>query len=303
MYLGIDFLAGSNGRPYGVDVNLGLPGGATEIDRIHRVRHGRPSDIFSRIERISAEVYGRTFSAYLESLPFLASLKRFKLWMDGSGERPGSIPPLLRLEDKWVQCQVLRDIARMPATEPYQPGDEKTAASFFSRFHPIVLKPRLGRHGRGFIVLKNLSELLSRKEPGPPSLLQEYLESRLGGYAFSIRALVFGGRVLGMHASLGAGNSSSEGTIADVVTGPEFALSGSVRDTVHFEEKTWEAELWFPEETPAYLHTNLYEDDVTRATAVVPAGFAAEMAEVAVKIERVYERLNPGSLPRACFDE
>jgi hypothetical protein len=303
MYLGIDFLVDLERRPFVVDVNIGLPGGATEIDRIHRVRHGRRSDILSRIEATSRAVYGRSFSAYLASLPFLESLKRFKLWVDGYGGRPEALPPALRLEDKWVQYQVLRDIAPLPPTEPFRLDNDGAAAAFLSRFRPAVLKRRLGRGGRGFKIVRSLSDLAGQNEQDDPRLFQDFVMSRIDGYALSVRVLAFGGRCLGMHASLAAGDISSDGILAEIITGPRFALSGLVCETVHFDEKTWEAELWFPCESPAYLHTNLYEDDVAREALMVPGKFSRLLSDIAVRVERTYEALEFSTLPRACFEE
>lgn len=42
MYLGIDFLVAPDLRPYVVEVNVGLPGGAQEHDLACLVRTGRP---------------------------------------------------------------------------------------------------------------------------------------------------------------------------------------------------------------------------------------------------------------------
>ena len=99
MYLGIDFLVTPAGDPLVVDVNVGLPGGAHEYDLTHRVRWGKPSGVFERIEALSRRAYGAPFSSYLDSLPFLAALKPFKLWMDGQGPPPADLHPALRLED------------------------------------------------------------------------------------------------------------------------------------------------------------------------------------------------------------
>ena len=46
MYLGIDFLISSELKPYIIEVNVGLPGGAQEYHLTHLVHFGRPSDIF-----------------------------------------------------------------------------------------------------------------------------------------------------------------------------------------------------------------------------------------------------------------
>jgi len=88
MYLGIDFLITPHLKPVVVEVNVGLPGGAQEYDLAHRVYLGKPSTIFTLIEETSARVYGKSFKDYLYSLPWIQSLKTFKLWMDGNGPFP-----------------------------------------------------------------------------------------------------------------------------------------------------------------------------------------------------------------------
>jgi hypothetical protein len=123
MYLGIDFLIAPSGDPFVVDINTGLPGGAQEIDLAHRVLRGRPSGIFETIESISRRVYGLGFKDYLESLPFMAGLKPFKLWLDGQGPFPESVHPGLRLEDKWIQYGLINPQAPMPKTMIFDPGD------------------------------------------------------------------------------------------------------------------------------------------------------------------------------------
>jgi hypothetical protein len=79
MYLGIDFLITSELKLYLIEVNVGLPGGAHEYHLTHLVRFGKPSDIFRRIDWTTRKVYGKTFRDYLDSLPFIESLKPFKI--------------------------------------------------------------------------------------------------------------------------------------------------------------------------------------------------------------------------------
>src|SRR4030043_1927142 len=123
MYLGIDFLITSQLQPYVVEVNAGLPGGAQEYHLTHLVYFGKPSDIFKQIEETSQRVYGKTFKDYLHSLPFIESLKPFKIWMDGKGPLPNTFHPGLRLEDKWDQYQLIKSLAPMPETIILDPKD------------------------------------------------------------------------------------------------------------------------------------------------------------------------------------
>lgn len=188
MYLGIDFLISPELNPYVVEVNIGLPGGAQEYHLTHLAHFGRPSDIFDRIEETSHRVYGRSFKDYLHSLPFIESLKPFKIWMDGKGSFPRTFHSGLRLEDKWIQYQLIKSIASMPETMIFNAQDIEEAESFLKRKGKLVLKRRLGRGGRGFKMIIEPSSL-SKSEPGDhPYLLQEYIESKIDGLIFSIRA-------------------------------------------------------------------------------------------------------------------
>ena len=67
MYLGIDFLISSELKPYVIEVNVGLPGGAQEYHLTHLVHFGRPSDIFNRIEETwEAKIwFGEAYPPYL----------------------------------------------------------------------------------------------------------------------------------------------------------------------------------------------------------------------------------------------
>ena len=79
MYLGIDFLITPDLKPYVVEVNVDLPGEAQEYQLTHLVHFNRPSDVFDKIERTSQRLYGKPFKDYLHSLPFIESLKPFKI--------------------------------------------------------------------------------------------------------------------------------------------------------------------------------------------------------------------------------
>jgi hypothetical protein len=305
VYLGIDFLIGPGLQLYVTEVNVGLPGGAEEHDRAHRVRHGRPSGIFARIEEISRRVYGRPFADYLGSLPFLPALKAFKLWMDGRGPLPAEFHPALRLEDKWVQYQVLSRVVPMPETAVFDPESLGTASARLANRGCLVLKRRLGRGGRGFRIIRRLEDLpaVAAGPPGPSQLLQEYIDSRVGGFAFSIRAVAFGGEFVCAYANLARREHSNHGILTLVVEGESFGLSDPDFRTERFDERSWEAKLWFGESEPAYLRHNLYEDTVASAPVLLPRPLLAALAGTAAKIERVYEALDFSALPAAVFEE
>jgi hypothetical protein len=94
----------------------------------------------------------------LDSLPFIKSLKPFKIWMDGMGPYPETFHPGLRLEDKWNQYQLLKSIAPMPETMILDPEDLVGIDRFLERKRKVVLKRRVGRGGRDLQVINEASE-------------------------------------------------------------------------------------------------------------------------------------------------
>jgi hypothetical protein len=309
MYLGIDYLITPDLKPLVVEVNVGLPGGAQEYDRAHLVYCGRLSNIFARIEETSLKVYGKAFKAYLYSLPWIKGLKPFKLWMDGKGPFPTTMHPGLRLEDKWVQYQLLRSIVPMPETIIFDPLDLATAERFLKKKKRAVLKRRLGRGGRGFRVLTGTHALSALNTGDHPMLLQEYIESKINWpkahlreYVFSIRAISFGGEFMCMYTNLSQRTYANHGIIAFVSPGDRFGLADKEFETESFNQKSWEAELWFGVDDPPYLRHNLYEDEVARTTLFLPAPLYSLIRELSVRVERLYEGLDLSSLPQAYFE-
>lgn len=302
MYLGIDYLITHELKPYVIEVNVGLPGGAQEYHLTHLVHFGKPSDIFTRIEETSLRVYGRTFKDYLLSLPFIESLKPFKIWMDGEGPFPCTFHPGLRLEDKWIQYQLIRSIALMPETMIFNPLDLTGAEQFLKKKKKLVLKRRIGRGGKNFKVISDLVSLTTINTEGNPCLLQGYIESKIDGYVFSIRAVAFGGEFMCMYANLSTRSYSNHGILTFVSQGDHFGLADKEFGTEFFNQKSWEAEIWFGQNDPPYLRHNLYEDEVARTTLHLPDPLYSRIKELSVEIERLYEGLDVLSLPKACFE-
>jgi hypothetical protein len=303
VYLGIDFLVTPDLEPRVIEVNVGLPGGAQEYDRACLVRTGRASGVFRTIEAIAREAYGLPFKDYLDSLPWLAGLKAFKLWMDGQGDFPMDVHPGLRLEDKWVQYGILRSGFPVPETIILDPEDRSEALAFLARQGRIVGKRRLGRGGRGLLFIDRPEQL----PMGPPDefgrLLQERIDSRLGPTTFSIRSVAFGGRHVCMYANLADRPFSNHGLVAMVEPGDGPALAGDPGRTRAFDERSWEAQIWFGDDGPDYLRHNLFEDVATEAALVLPGDLVASIRDLSVGIERLYESLDPEALPRAWFEE
>ena len=303
MYLGIDFLISPDQQPYVVEVNVGLPGGAQEYHLTQLVRLGRDSDIFFRIEETSRRIYGKTFQDYLHSLPWIQSLKPFKIWMDGHGPFPEDFHPGLRLEDKWVQYQLLKPIAPMPETIVFAPENRESAEQFLKGKGKLVVKRRLGRGGKDFKVLEGFSALSSLRGEGPPCLLQEYIDSRVDRFTFSVRSVAFAGEFMCMYANLSMRPYSNHGFLTHVSEGDSVGLSDKEFETEFFNQKAWEAGIWFGEKTPPYLQHNLFEDEVAQTTLSLPRQTLETLKELSVQIERVYEGLDPSSLPEAYFEK
>ena len=303
MYIGIDFLITPDLGTYVVEVNVGLPGGAQEYELTHLVRFGKPSDIFNRIEETSLRVYGKIFKDYLHDLPFVESLKPFKIWMDGMGPFPDTFHPGLRLEDKWNQYQLISPLLPMPETMIFDPSNLTEGEQFLERKGKIVLKRRVGRGGRGLWVVSDIETLRSQGLASKRSLLQEYIESKIDGYNFSIRSIAFGGEFMCMYANLSQRSTSNHGVLIFISPGHTLRLAERDFETESFNKRSWEAEIWFGENTPSYLRHNLYEDEVAKTILYLPEDIHRMIQERSVKIERFYESLDLCSLPKACFEE
>lgn len=303
MYLGIDFLIGPKLKPYVIEVNVGLPGGAQEYDLTHRVRFGAPSRIFDRIEEISQRVYEKPFRDYLHGLPFIESLKPFKIWMDGQGPFPKTFHPGLRLEDKWVQYEILHSLVAMPETMVFDPTRIENNQRFLREKGPLVLKRRLGRGARGFRIIDNVGLLTDSEWASGDYLLQEYLESRVDGYTFSIRSVAFGGEFVCMYANLAQRSFSNHGLLTFVSPAEPFGLEEKSFHTKRFNERSWEAKIWFGSHEPDYLRHNLYEDEVAQTALRLPEPLFRSIQNDSVRIERFYESLDLSTLPKACFEK
>ncbi len=300
--MGIDFLVAQDLRPFVVEVNLGLPGGAQEYDRTCIAYKGRASDVFQKIETISREVYGKSFRDFLSSQSWLESLKTLKIWLDGQGPFPRNFHPAIRLEDKWVQYQILSPFVDMPETRLFDPESRAEAERFLAQKGRLVLKRRLGRGGRDFTRVDRPEELGMETFGDYGRILQEWVDSRVEAYVFSIRSVAFGGKHVCLYANLASRDYSNHGTLAFVESGQSLMLSAEKFDTRSFRQRSWEAELWFGANEPAYLYHNLYDDEVATAALMLPGGVISGIKDISVRIERFYESLDLTALPSAFFE-
>jgi hypothetical protein len=91
--------------------------------------------------------------------------------------------------------------------------------------------------------------------------------------------------------------------LAYVKEGHDLGLADREFGTEFFDQKSWEAEIWFGGTEPAYLRHNLYEDEVAQTALILPDHLLRTIQALSVRIERFYEGLDWSSLPRACFEE
>jgi len=302
MYLGIDFLLRPPLDPVVIEVNVGLPGGAEEYERAFRSLHGRAPGVFDRIEDIALREYGRPFREYLGGLPFLPALKEMKLWMDGKAPSPSAFHPALRLEDKWVQYQILKDLVPMPETMILGPEYIASAETLLQRRGRLACKLRSGRGGRGFFRIDSVEALRAAAVDGTPRIVQEWIESRVDRFHFSIRAVAFGGRYVCAYANLAQREYSNHSIIAVVEEGGRFGLEPERFLTRLFDAPSWEGVLWFGEEEPPYLYHNLRQDEAAEAALLLPASVFSAIKATAVRIEQHYESLDWEKLPAAWFE-
>jgi len=191
----------------------------------------------------------------------------------------------------------------MPETMIFDPSNLTEGEQFLERKGKIVLKRRVGRGGRGLWVVSDIETLRSQGLASKRSLLQEYIESKIDGYNFSIRSIAFGGEFMCMYANLSQRSTSNHGFLTFISPGHTLRLAGRDFETESFNKRSWEAEIWFGENTPSYLRHNLYEDEVAKTILYLPEDIHRMIQERSVKIERFYESLDLCSLPKACFEE
>ena len=302
MYLGIDFLIHAGQRIYVSEINTGLPAGATEYDLVYRQRFGRSSGIFTRIETLSRNTYGKGFPEHVKGLPYLRELRTLKTWMDGRGPVPSVFPPALRLEDKWVQHQILSDGFPMIPTRIFRPEEAALYSDWFNEYKSVALKRRLGRGGKDFIRIRETAELKQVESKKNFYLVQPWLDSTVGPYTFSIRAAAFGGRFLCMFASLTRRTTSNHGLRFYVRPGKALGLYPENFAVQKIVRTAWEAELFYEGKIPEYLYKDVTLEEIADAELILPERFYRCIRRIAANLSRKLMLTDPATLPPSCLE-
>lgn len=303
MYIGVDFLFDRDRKLYLSEVNTGVPGGAQEYDFVHRAKFGKPSGVFEKIESLSRKVFNKNFYDHIHSLSYIDDLRALKIWMDGEGPLPKKPSPALRLEDKWVQYLILSGDYPMVSTEIFRKESLKSYEKFFSQGNPVVLKRRLGRGGKGFLLVRDISGMKKLDVMDHFYLVQPFLESQIGSLKLSVRAAAFAGRFISMFANLSPRMTSNHGFRFYVSAGDDFRLSNMNFKVRKIFQKAWEAEIFFKGEIPEYLYHNVFEEEIAEAELIIPDSVYQEIKRISASISRFYQGLDFKILPKSFIEE
>ena len=239
------------------------------------------------------------FAEYLNALPFLEDLKAAKLWLDGRGPLPERFHPALQARGQMGPGPDLeRGIFPIPETIPLEAEHRDEALEFLSRRGKLVSKLRSGRGGRGLRVIADEAGLDEALAAGEPRILQEWIDSRVGRFTFSIRAVAFAGRWVCAYANLAERAFSNHGTIAVVEEGDALRLADETFKTRRFDERSWEAGALVRPRTSRPISTTISTTTRRPETALLlPPPLFAAIRETAVRIERFYDSLDFAALP------
>ena len=287
MYIGIDFLIDKGCRLYLSEVNTGTPAGAFEYDLVYREQFSRPSGIFDRIDRISRDNFSLPFREYIRNLPYIEDLKMLKAWMDGMGDFPEDPAPELKLEDKWVQYKLFSRVTDMLPTVIY----DRDNRDFYNRYCPgstkFVIKKRLSRNGRGFRVFKKGERMDNLEGSADDYIIQPWIDSSVSGLSMSIRAAAFCGEFVCMFASLSPRDVSNHGYRFYIAPGNRFGLSKSVYSLRDIVKKSWEADILFGEDVPAYLEKSVTVETISDGQLIIPMDIYSDIKRISSLVSNI----------------
>ncbi len=303
MYIGADFLIDKDLNLYLSEVNTGLPAGAFEYDLVYREKFGKPSGIFKKIEALSRRNFKKSFTYYIRSLPYFNDLRNLKIWMDGKGAVPSSPASELKLEDKWIQYNLLSSKYKMALTMVYNSKDFNNFRNIFPKSNDLVIKRRMGRGGRGFKILKNGRKPYNLSLPDNFYIIQPYIKSQLKGYRLSIRAAAFCGRFICMFASLSKKLTSNHGFRSYITNGNKLEISDSHFEIKKVIKKAWEAEIFFGDGLPEYLYKDVFVEEISSAELVIPHSICNKIRSITSSISDMYRKLDFSKLPHSCIED
>ncbi len=304
MYLGLDFLISKNNLPLLLEVNIGLPGGAFEYDLAYRTIYYKPSTVYDLIEKISHSAYQKSFKNYIHSLEYKEELTALKLWIDGAGAFLERHSPILRLEDKWVQYQLLLNNGfHLPYTELYDPTDKGQVASLLKRFGKLTIKPRSGRHGRGMKIIDSKNTFNLDKPSQIPFILQEYIECKVEDYHYSVRTVSFDEEFICLIGYIVRGDISYKGSVIFIEPGENVSLQDSKFRVVYYPQAAWEGEIWYEGKIPNHLTENLIGERVAETILYLPKHTINEIKEISKQIGKLYMNIKPEILQKAWFEK
>src|SRR3972149_12228014 len=304
MYLGFDFLISKNNLPLLLEVNIGLPGGAFEYDLAYRTIYHKPSTVYDLIEKIALSSYQKSFKDYIHSLDYKEELTSLKSWIDGARAFPKKYSPILRLEDKWVQYQLLLNNGfHLPHTELYDPKDKGQVASLLKRFGKFVIKPRSGRHGRGIKIIDSINSFSLDKPSRIPFILQEYVECKVEDYHYSVRSVSFDEEFICVIGYIVKGNITYEGSAVLIESVEDVALRDREFNIVNYPQMSWEGEIWYKGKIPNHLTENLIGERVADTILYLPKHTINEIKEISRQIGKLYMNIKPEKLQKAWFEE
>ena len=301
MYLALDFLLSDKKEIFLSEVNIGLPGGAFEYDIAHKAVFSRKVDVFEKIEEISQRNFRKSFRDYIHSLPSRKELKEFKFFMDREITTPLKLHPVLRLEDKWIQYNLLSKKIGMPYTELFDFSDKEQIERLLSRFGAVALKKRTGRWGKGFEVLKDRK--LSGAMIDIPYLAQEYVTSKTDNYLLSIRTVSFEGEFVCMSGDLSESHDSKWRYIVFIKAGEKVLLENKNFEIIDFEEMSWEGKIWYDGKIPEHQRLNLVGDKVAKTFLLLPNDIIEGIKKITEDVGKIYMNLDFSELPEAWFEQ
>jgi len=208
------------------------------------------------------------------------------------GPFPGTFHPGLRLEDKWNQYQLLKAIAPMPETNWSLAGKIRRGRPIHWKKEKGDSEARVGEGGRDLKIITEPSSLWKLNFWIEPYLLQEYVKAKPtdGVYRFA-RLPSEESLCVCMPISLQA-RIQSRSIELYLSREPVRTEWEAFRDRIHSIKNHGKQRYGSAKNEPDYLRHNLYEDEVAKATLLIPESLLRRIKEFSIEIERFYDGLD-----------